>query len=162
MKAEQPALPQYKLRYQDVLAADTDIYDQITQDHRNIETMLEDLAKTPSASLLKDLRKEILSHFGAEEGTVYRVGNRLYEYQDDTSDMEDEHENIREKLRELCALPLGEKPFAKALSELEELCKDHFNNEESIYLEPLFQTLGESLLESLAERYQEKRSENLS
>lgn len=134
------------------------ILELIEQDHRKVESLLEEIKKTKDAKkkmkLFNDIYKEVNLHAKAEELVFYPA---MREY-DDTAEYieeaEEEHEDAEALLEEMKEFNPKDAEFKEKLEELTEAIQHHVEEEESEIFKAVRKCIDEQQLNTLGEEFQ--------
>ncbi len=103
-----------------------DIFEHIMKEHREVEGMLQKLAKGQDAGVFNKLRLSLNAHMEAEEASLYPamedVDSEIVEHANE------EHAEIREILKVLNGKQGSD--FTSMISKLTEVINDHVRDEE--------------------------------
>jgi hemerythrin superfamily protein len=141
----------------------TDIVDLVLQDHREVEQLFEKLQAAKSAddqaSLFAEVKSELERHASAEERVLYpRVREDDAEGREEVKDANEEHDQIRESLKEVEEHEPGTELFTLAVGQLVATTKHHVGVEEAELL-PDFRDKSEaSEREALGRRFEEAKA----
>jgi hemerythrin superfamily protein len=141
----------------------TDIIDLVLQDHHAVAELFDELQAAKGADeqakLFAQVKDALERHAGAEEKVLYpRVRNEAREGKEEVKDALEEHDQIRESLKEVEEHEAGTELFALAVAQLVATTKHHVGVEEAELL-PDFRTSSEaSERESLGRAFEEAKA----
>jgi hemerythrin superfamily protein len=140
-----------------------DVVDLITQDHREVERMFEELKSSPEkrAGLVPVLVTLLTAHSRAEEGEVYPVARDEAGIADDVEHSQEEHLQADKLLANLAEKDPESPEFDQALDELVEAVTHHVEEEESKVLPGMRNGLSSERLQELAGSFSQSRSQHL-
>lgn len=140
-----------------------DIIDLVLQDHRTVEQLFDKLqsaeGSTDQTKLFGQVKDELERHATAEEKVLYpRVRKDVPEGKEEAKDANEEHDEIRESLKEVEEHEAGTELFTLAVTQLVATTKHHVGVEESELL-PDFRANSEpSEREELGQRFEEAKT----
>ena len=141
----------------------TDIIDLVLQDHRAVEKLFVELQAATGASdqskLFVQIRDSLEGHASAEEKVLYpRVRKDIAEGNDESKDAIEEHDQIRESLKEVEEHEAGTELFMLAVAQLVATTKHHVGVEEAELLPDFRNNSEESEREALGLRFEEAKA----
>ncbi|GEM_PF-1180484 len=104
------------------------IFDQMVNEHRDIEAMLLELSKGYDKRKFKELRLALTAHMSAEEASFYPAMSDLDSGAADKAD--EAHKHVRSLLSKFGLVEPAD--FQSKLSALTEAVKEHFRTEEEL------------------------------
>jgi hemerythrin superfamily protein len=140
-----------------------DIIDLVLQDHRAVEQLFDKLqaAKGPTeqTKLFGQVKDELERHASAEEKVLYpRVRKDVPEGKEEAKDATEEHDEIRESLKEVEEHEAGTELFTLAVTQLVATTKHHVGVEESELLPDFRANSDPSEREELGRRFEEAKT----
>jgi hemerythrin superfamily protein len=111
-----------------------DIYTVITEDHRKVKELMEDILHAQSErdreEMMLKLQQDILSHAISEERTFYARLRKDEKLKQTISHAEEEHEEVEDLLQELTTIsPAGEE-WMELFKEIKQSLEQHIRQEE--------------------------------
>jgi Hemerythrin HHE cation binding domain len=140
-----------------------DVVELITQDHRTMEGLFDELQREPKRrpELLEKVAALLIAHSRAEEERVYPVAAKEAGEREEAHHGTEEHHEAEEMLERLRGMsPEGEE-FEKKLKEFIDAVKHHVEEEESDILPGLREAMSAERLEELGESFAERRRQEL-
>ncbi len=140
----------------------TDVVDLITQDHRELQRMFEELRSDPSKrkALGPVMSTLLFAHSRAEESEVYPRA-KAAGGEDDVEHSQEEHLAADQLAERLSGMDPESDEFGEVLEELIEAVTHHLEEEEEDVLPHLRERLSETELTELGERFLAARAEHL-
>lgn len=140
----------------------TDVVDLITQDHRELQRMFEELRSDPSKrqALAPVMSTLLFAHSRAEESEVYPRA-KAAGGEDDVEHSQEEHLAADQLAERLTGLDPESEEFGEVLEKLIEAVTHHLEEEEEDVLPHLRERLSETELTELGERFLAARAEHL-
>jgi hemerythrin superfamily protein len=131
-----------------------DVIDLITQDHRELERLFDQLDRHPARRplLVPVLSALLIAHSRAEEEEIYPVA-REAGGTDDVTRSQKEHLRAEDLLVKLEQVDADDSAFDTVLTELVDVVTAHFREEERQVLPTMRERLGEEQLASLAKGF---------
>ena len=141
----------------------TDIIDLVLQDHHAVEHLFDKLEAAAEAAeqakLFAQVKEELERHASAEEKVLYpRVRKDEPEGAEEVKDANEEHDQIRESLKEVEEHDAGTELFMLAVAQLVATTKHHVGVEEAELLPDFRNNSEASERESLGRRFEEAKS----
>jgi hemerythrin superfamily protein len=141
----------------------TDIIELVLQDHHEVEQLFDKLqsAKGPDtqAKLFAQVKAELERHAAAEEKVLYpRVRKDVPDGREETKDAIEEHDQIRESLKEVQEHDAGTELFTLAVAQLVATTKHHVGVEEAELLPDFRKNSEVSEREELGARFEEAKA----
>lgn len=140
-----------------------DVVDLITQDHREVERLFDEL-RTHSekrALLVPVLTSILIAHSRAEESEVYPVARQEADEADEVEHSQEEHAEAEQLLAHLATLDPGSGKFDDALREVIDAVTHHVEEEESNVLPGMRQRLDERRREELGRAFAAARAKHM-
>jgi Hemerythrin HHE cation binding domain. len=140
-----------------------DIIDLVLHDHHAVEELFDMLQAAAGADaqaeLFAKVKEELERHAFAEEKVLYpRVRKEAPEGRDDVKDALDEHDQIRESLKEVEEHPAGTELFTLAVAQLIATTKHHVGVEEAELLPDFRKNSEASERESLGRAFEQAKT----
>lgn len=125
-----------KTTHTDTMTGDQEGIVQVLQtEHRLVADLLEQLAtetdETEASELVKQIKRELMSHSSAEDRVVYSTIEQNDEMAEDIEHARDEHAAIDEALTHVVEADPGDPDFKDKVQELTRCVQHHVNEEES-------------------------------
>lgn len=125
-----------KTTHTDTMTGDQEGIVQVLQtEHRLVADLLEQLAtetdETEASELVKQIKRELMSHSSAEDRVVYSTIEQNDEMAEDIEHARDEHAAIDEALMHVVEADPGDPDFKDKVQELTRCVQHHVNEEES-------------------------------
>jgi hemerythrin superfamily protein len=141
----------------------TDIIDMVLHDHRTVEQLFDKLVAATGADeqtqLFAQVKEELERHTSAEEKVLYpRVRKDVPEGVEEVKDANEEHDQIRESLKEVEEHEAGTELFTLAVAQLVATTKHHVGVEETELLPDFRDNTSVSERESLGRRFEEAKA----
>lgn len=127
-----------------------DIFEQITEEHREVDGILQQLSEGYDRQLIKRLRIYFVTHMGTEEATIYAA---VKDRELDLVTLAEEHKRIKGLLVNLGAV--GPDEFPSKLAALAEAIREHVSKEEQDVLAKTRQALDQEKVDSLSYQFNE-------
>lgn len=140
-----------------------DVVELITQDHRTLEELFDELQRNTERrpELLEKVAALLAAHSRAAEERVYPVVAKEAGERDEARHGTEEHHEAEEMLERLRGIsPEGEK-FEKELKEFVDAVKHHVEEEETDILPALRDAVSSERLEELGAAFAERRRQEL-
>lgn len=140
----------------------TDVVDLITQDHRELQRLFEELKSDPSKrkALAPVMSTLLFAHSRAEESEVYPAA-RSAGGQEDVEHSQEEHLAADKLAEHLTSLDPESDEFGEVLDELIEAVTHHLEEEEQDVLPHMRERMDADELTRLGERFLTVRAEHL-
>jgi hemerythrin superfamily protein len=140
-----------------------DVVDLITQDHRQVERLFEELKSYPEERplLVPTLTALLTAHSRAEEAEVYPVAISEAGEADDVAHSQEEHAQAEQLLARLAEADPQSPAFDEILSKLIEAVAHHVEEEESTVLPAMREQLDEGRLLELGQAFAASRSQHM-
>jgi hemerythrin superfamily protein len=141
----------------------TDIIDLVLHDHHAVEKLFDMLQAATGADaqaeLFAKVKEELERHAFAEEKVLYpRVRKEAPEGREDVKDALEEHDQIRESLKEVEEHAAGTELFTLAVAQLVATTKHHVGVEEAELLPDFRNNSEASERESLGRAFEEAKT----
>ena len=139
-----------------------DIIDLVLHDHRAVERLFDELQASTVASaqakLFAEVKEALEGHASAEEKVLYpRVRKDVPDGKEESKDAIEEHDEIRESLKEVEEHEAGTELFMLAVTQLVATTKHHVGVEEAELLPDFRNNSEESERQSLGLRFEEAK-----
>jgi hemerythrin superfamily protein len=140
----------------------TDVVDLITQDHRELQRMFEELKSDPSKrkALAPVMSTLLFAHSRAEEAEVYPAA-RAAGGEEDVEHSQEEHLVADQLAERLTGLDPESDEFGEVLDELVEAVTHHLEEEEQDVLPHMRERMDADELTRLGDRFLAVRAEHL-
>jgi hemerythrin superfamily protein len=140
----------------------TDVVDLITQDHRELQRLFQELRSDPSKrkTLAPVMSTLLFAHSRAEESEVYPRA-RAAGGEDDVEHSQEEHLAADRLAERLTGLDPDSDEFEEVLEQLIEAVTHHLEEEEESVLPHLRERMSEGDLADIGERFLATRAEHL-
>ena len=140
----------------------TDVVDLITQDHRELQRLFEELRSDPSKrkALAPVMSTLLFAHSRAEESEVYPRA-RAAGGEEDVEHSQEEHLAADQLAEKLNALDPESEEFGSVLEELVEAVTHHLREEEADVLPHMRERKGEDELNEIGAGFLAARAEHL-
>ncbi|GAA4615306.1 hypothetical protein GCM10023195_67410 [Actinoallomurus liliacearum] len=140
-----------------------DVVELITQDHRTLEELFDELQKDTERrpELLDKVAALLTAHSRAEEERVYPVVAKDAGERDEAEHGTEEHHEAEDMLERLRAMPPEGREFEERLKEFIDAVKHHVEEEESDILPALREAVSAERLQELGAAFAERRREEL-
>ncbi|MEV5712054.1 hemerythrin domain-containing protein [Actinoallomurus sp. NPDC052274] len=140
-----------------------DVVELITQDHRTLEELFDELQKDAARrpELLDKVAALLTAHSRAEEERVYPVVAKDAGERDEAEHGTEEHHEAEDMLERLRAMPPEGREFEEKLKEFIDAVKHHVEEEESEILPALREAVSAERLQELGAAFAERRREEL-
>jgi hemerythrin superfamily protein len=114
----------------------TDVVDELTTDHREVTALLDELLDTSDPQTRRDMADtaitELVRHSVAEEMYVYPAMRKYLPDGDKAVEHDvEEHKELEQTMKRLENVDVSSAEFDQALRNLEEVLRDHVQDEES-------------------------------
>lgn len=134
-----------------------DIYTYLKKDHRKVEEMMEQLLATQDPTdrqeLFEQIKQELTLHADTEEATFYAAiekATRSKQVEEKMEHADDEHDEIREYLEKLSALPIDGEEWMEQFGEFKHSVAHHVEEEEGEIFKKAKQYLSDEKAKQLA------------
>jgi hemerythrin superfamily protein len=140
-----------------------DVVELITQDHRTLEKLFDELQRDTERrpELLDKVTALLTAHSKAEEERVYPVVAKEAGEREEAHHGTDEHHEAEEMLERLRQMKPAGKEFEEKLKEFIDAVKHHVEEEESDILPALREAVSAERLEELGKSFAERRRQEL-
>ncbi len=140
-----------------------DVVELITQDHREVERLFDELRTHPEkrALLVPVVSSLLIAHSRAEEAEVYPVARQEAGEQDEVAHSQEEHAEAEQLMERLAGLDPESDEFDTALEKLVEAVTHHVEEEESNVLPGLRERLDEGRRAELGRAFASARAQHL-
>lgn len=140
-----------------------DVIDLVLRDHRAIDQLFDELqaAKVPTdqTKLFGQVKDELERHASAEEKVLYpRVRKEVPEGQEEAKDAIEEHDQIRDSVKEVEEHEAGSELFTLAVTQLIATTKHHVGVEEEELLPDFLANSELNEREELGGRFEEAKT----
>ncbi len=139
-----------------------DAIELITQDHRELEAVFEQLrsGSGDAVELREQMATMFIAHARAEEREVYpTIANQAPDAKGEVHHGKEEHEEAEELLEQLLSQDVDSKQFRSTLEEFIEAVNHHVEEEESEILPALRKAVGVRRLEELGAAFARVREQ---
>jgi hemerythrin superfamily protein len=141
----------------------TDIIELVLQDHHGVEQLFDKLQSATGADnqakLFAQVKGELERHAAAEEKVLYpRVRKDVPDGREEAKDANEEHDQIRESLKEVQEHDAGTELFTLAVAQLVATTKHHVGVEEAELLPDFRKNSEASEREELGARFEEAKA----
>src|SRR5215216_1448504 len=125
-----------KTTQSETMTADQEGIVQVLQtEHRQVESLLEQLAaednETEATELVKQIKRELMAHSTAEDRVVYATIEQNDDMAEDIEHARDEHAGIDEALMKVVEASPGDADFKSKVQELTTCVQHHVKEEEN-------------------------------
>jgi hemerythrin superfamily protein len=137
------------------------LFEEIREDHTLIRALLHELVSNPDTRDFRyiSLKRELAAHLHAEEATLYtRLDGVLPE---EIRRSRKEHDELRERLTNLDAIPLDTGEWVTQMKELVKQTEEHFANEEDVIFHQAQDHLNRFELSELGDNFEKVKGEVL-
>lgn len=140
-----------------------DVVDLITQDHREVERLFDELRAHPEkrALLVPVLSAMLIAHSRAEETEVYPVARQEAGEKEEVAHSQEEHAQAEQLLARLAEQDPESGDFGSALQELIDAVTHHVEEEESQVLPGMRERLAGQRREELGRAFASARAHHL-
>jgi hemerythrin superfamily protein len=140
-----------------------DVVDLITQDHREVERLFEELKTAPRKRplLVPVLATILTAHSRAEEAEIYPVAKDEAGETEEVSHSQEEHAQAEQILARLAEADHESETFDEVLKELVDAVTHHVQEEESTVLPGMRERLGADRLTELGQVFAKSRAHYL-
>lgn len=142
----------------------TDIIDLVLQDHKAVEQLFDKLQAATGADdqarLFAQVKEALERHASAEEKVLYpRVGKDVPEGEEEVKDADEEHDQIRQSLKEVEEHEASTELFTLAVAQLVATTKHHVGVEEEELLPDFRNNSESSERDELGRRFEEAKTQ---
>lgn len=140
------------------------IYQVLTQEHREVSQMLEQLlntsehAKKGREDAFQKLKQALTAHAEGEEKVFYPALKNVEDTRDLTLEAIEEHNLVKKLLSQLDGMPKDSQEWLAKLKVLKENVDHHVEEEEEELFEQAKQVLSDSQAQEMAKRFQQTKS----
>lgn len=115
-----------------------DIYSYLKKDHRTVAELMEAVvmskSRTQRAELFATIKEELTLHADTEEATFYKAieaASRSKQVHEKMEHADEEHDEIRDYLKKLSAIPVGTDEWIEQFGEFKHAVTHHVEEEEN-------------------------------
>lgn len=138
------------------------IYDVITDDHRKVIQLFEDIRECRDPddrfALFENLREELTIHAKAEEKVFYRRLEKDEGSRESLEDSIEEHNTMETLLARLQDLEPNSRQFESTLNDLEQVVQHHVREEEGDIFQRARRVVGDDSDNSIARQFLNEKS----
>ena len=133
-------------------------FELLKKDHEKVSGIFEKLEPTTEEAsqmrqeLFAQLKQELDVHARIEETIFYPVLKQAAETRELTLEALEEHQEVKELLAELAALPVNDENWGETLTELKESVEHHVEEEEGEMFIKAREILSQEQIEELGQR----------
>lgn len=134
-----------------------DIYTYLKKDHKHVANLMDEVLLTRAAdqreALFAEIRMELELHADTEEATFYKaIGNatRSKAVEEQMEHADEEHNEIRDYLEKLSALPMDSEEWMEQFGEFKHAVSHHVKEEENEIFEKAKKYLSDKQAKDLA------------
>jgi hemerythrin superfamily protein len=144
-----------------------DIYTYLKKDHRKVADLMEQVVASGSSqreALFQQIKQELTLHADTEEPTFYRAvehASRSKNVQEKMEHADEEHDEIREYLEKLGAIPFESTEWMEQFGELKHAVTHHVEEEESEIFEKAKKYLSDKQAKELAVQMDEMKKQKM-
>ncbi len=139
------------------------VFDLLKQDHQKVSNIFEQLessdgiASSQRQTLFTQLKQELDIHAHVEETILYPVLKQVSETREITVEAYGEHQEVKDLLAELEAMPIDDEEWNDTLLELKSNVEHHVDEEENEMFERARTVLSPGQIDDIGNRIEEAK-----
>ncbi len=139
------------------------VFDLLKQDHQKVSNIFEQLessdgiASSQRQALFTQLKQELDIHAHVEETILYPVLKQVSETREITVEAYEEHQEVKDLLAELEAMPIDDEEWNDTLLELKSNVEHHVDEEENEMFERARTVLSPGQIDDIGNRIEEAK-----
>ncbi len=139
------------------------VFDLLKQDHQKVSNIFEQLessdgiASSQRQALFTQLKQELEIHAHVEETILYPVLKQVSETREITVEAYEEHQEVKDLLAELEAMPIDDEEWNDTLLELKSNVEHHVDEEENEMFERARTVLSPGQIDDIGNRIEEAK-----